>query len=372
MRFRRACLLVAALLIAGVVSAPVVAAAPVPSCADEPGNLPTVQPFRVCASFDATSYQSNQPITLTLTMTDLGTQPALGVHILFPSGFSWFMPRQVFTGVGPGFTSEKTGIDIAPGATVTATGIGYAADVASGTVEMSPGIFQRGQGSGIAPVARASVTQAPPGDYSGQVYTAQPTATGAPGPHVGLAGVRVFLVEMISNHSVTAVTNASGQFSFTNLPGGPYELEFDTTATPPWVIQTAGLTVVAIGQRFALHPQFLARPPEATVLTASGSFDQPSYTVGDTAAMSISLTNLTSRPLSGIHVFCPPIDQIHGVGPGWAPFDDSSGAVVLPGTTVFHVSEPVTAVGTALLNCRFGLLDVTGNPDTFAVADVSG
>lgn len=364
---RRACLLAAALALAGVVAAPAASAAPAPSCVVHDPQAPGAQSLRICAGFDATAYKSNQPITLTITVTNLGTQTAPGVYVLQPSGISFRMLQDVFTGVDPAFTDQNTGIDIAPGATVTATGIGYAADASSGTVEATELILERDEDGGIEPIVSASVTPVS-GGYSGLVYTAQPTATGAPGPHVGLAGVGVSVFDPIIGRSASTVTDASGHFTFINLPGGPYEVSFDTSANQDWVVQAA-LPVVNVGgsPSFELHPQYLARPPEFTVLASDATFDQRSYALGDTATISVTLTNLTGRPLSGIHAFC-----VDPIGSGWAPFTSASGAVVPPGDTVFHVSQPITTTGSAELSCAFGLLDVSGNPFVFDSVPVTG
>jgi hypothetical protein len=154
-RIRRACLLVFGVIVAGAITVPAASATPVPPstpCATGQA-VGTFQPLQVCASFDKTSYKSSEPITVTITITNLGQSDAQGVWLDL-GGASFLMPSGGYSSADDDINNPVKGIDIPPGATVTATGVGFAADAASGFVEFNAAPTRPSTG----PISRGSIS----------------------------------------------------------------------------------------------------------------------------------------------------------------------------------------------------------------------
>ena len=345
---RRACLLAFGVVLCGAVVVPVASAAIPPSvpCATRtplPGDQ--FQPMRFCVSFDQASYRSNQPITTTVTITNLGTAPAEDVQLFVISSASFSMPNIDFTGAGDGLNTGFAGLELPPGATVSASDVGYSADPASGFVEFAPTLLEGDGGTGqigidgataVAPVTAVF------GDYTGTLATSGTDVDGRPLPRQPLAGATVTLIsDKGDNTSFQATTDALGHFTFTHVPGGPYFIDFQ----PPggWVTSERRIEVDDSG--FEVNPLYLATRPLSESLTAAISFDDPSYAPGDTAHMTITLDNLTNHVITGVGADINPADEsfVFNGGPGWAPFVAGGSVNLPPGVSTFHVSETVPA-----------------------------
>jgi hypothetical protein len=189
-----------------------------------------------------------------------------------------------------------------------------------------------------------------------------------------------FASEVNSALNVQTTTDSNGEFTFKDLPGGPYFVQF--AAPDRWVIPPAP-TVGIAAPGATNHGRFPAFRPESEVLQAALSFDEPSYAVGDTAHLTITLDNLKNVPLTGIFALCDLSgggNELRGTGPGWAPFDTPDGATVPAGVSTFHVSEVVPQVqplprqpATVTIQCAFGPTNnEEGDPAPLAVAPVTG
>ncbi|HEX5120271.1 MAG TPA: carboxypeptidase-like regulatory domain-containing protein [Pseudonocardiaceae bacterium] len=365
---RRFLVLSAAVLAVGALAVPVATAATLPPstpCVTGPAGGVFQSPLQVCASFDKASYKSSEPITATITITNLGQADDPGVWL--PVGFigtSLTILSGQFTGAGDGINDPNTGIDIPSGATVTAQAVGFANDADSGFVEFADAVDHViGSDAPDQPVFTivAPVT-AVSGNFLGKVVT----SAGDP-----LPGVGVTLFSDINFTELQATTDSNGVFTFKNQPGGPYDLFF--AAPSGWLLDDTTIDIAAPG--VPNHGRFVATRPESTFLSASMSFDQPSYAVGDTAGITVTLDNSNGATLTGVGAICDlsgDPGQLTGIGPGWAPFDSPGGATVPPGESTFQVSETVPAnsagPGTVEARCFFG---ASGNPVSEPEADVT-
>lgn len=384
---RRVCLLASVTVAAGFLTIPAAVAAtppPPPSQCYQytPNPGEPFQPLEVCGSLDKASYKSSEAITATVAITNIGSATATGVSLDAQSND--FDIRTMFVGAGDGLNQLFTGIDIPAGATVSASATGFSSDPASGVVNFFGGTLQLvdGQEQSAFPEFDVTATVTPvSGNYIGKIVTSQTDIDGNPLPTTGLAGVTVtFTNDVNSALSAQTTTNADGVFTFKDLPGGPYFIQFDTP--DGWVIfPPEDVDIAAPGA--ANHGRFVATRPESEILRAAISFDEPSYAVGDTAHLTITFDNLKNVPLTGILALCDLSgsgDTLLGTGPGWAPFDTPEGATVPPGESTFHVSEVVPAVeplpgqpATVIVQCGFGPNDdVEGDPVPRAIEPVTG
>lgn len=364
---RRTLVVSAAVLAVGALAVPVATAATLPPstpCVTGPADG-VFQSLQVCASFDKASYKSSEPITATITITNLGQADEPGVWL--PVGFagtSLTIPSGQFTGAGAGIDDPFTGIDIPAGASVTAQAVGFANDPDSGFVEFADAVDHViGSDAPDQPVFTIVARVTPvSGNFLGKVVTSD----GDP-----LPGVGVSLFSEISFAEVETTTDSNGVFTFKNLPGGPYQLDFSPPAG--WLLDGTTIDIAAPG--VPNHGRFVATRPESTFLSAAMSFDQPSYAVGGTAGITVTLDNSSGRTLTGVGTICDlsgEPGQLTGTGPGWAPFDSPGGATVPPGESTFQVSETVPAnsagPGTVEARCFFGS---SGNPISEPEADVT-
>jgi hypothetical protein len=171
-------------------------------------------------------------------------------------------------------------------------------------------------------------------------------------------------------------TGADGSFAFTGLPGGWYQISF--LDPDGWLVKRSWMDTAHIaGSTNDFSPDYLATRPLSESLQASISFDQPTYHAGDTATVTITLTNLTTTTLTGIGAKCNPAgdpDHLTCQNPGWAPFNTDAGATAPPGTSTFHVSETIrnTPSGVVTADAYFGDTDpFDGDPYAIATASVT-
>ncbi|HEX3592382.1 MAG TPA: carboxypeptidase-like regulatory domain-containing protein [Pseudonocardiaceae bacterium] len=305
---------------------------------------PGFQPLRLCVSFDKASYRSNQPITVTVTITNVGTAPANHVELDSLSTDSFTMPDIDFTGGGP-LNLGQGGVTIPVGATISATNLGYATDPATGFVEYAPSLIESNDGiNGISiegATAVAPVT-AVFGNYTGTLFTSGTDTNAKPLPRQPLAGATVDLASATEDgQSFQATTDAQGRFTFTHLPGDPYFIGFE--APGGWIV--GGRTIQVDDSGFEVNPVYLATRPLSESLTAAISFDDPGYAPGDTAHMTITLDNLTHHVIAGVSAEINPAGEgdVFRGGPGWAPFAPGGTANLPPGVSTFHVTDTVPA-----------------------------
>jgi hypothetical protein len=342
----------ASIAVAGLIIATPASADPVPGydCVVDtpnPGANPQIQPIQVCASFDKASYGSGDVVKATVSVKNLGSAPAPDVTIwdLNITGSDHLIGNPV----GPLITYGAMGPKLAPGDTIVSEVDGYAANPASGLVTFTAPVMQfvngGGQPFGPSVSITSSVTPAT-GDYSGVVF-ADGNGNNSPDPGEGMAGVQVTLsgpfqgINGSSAQTYTATSDANGDVDLTGLPAGQYS----ASASSPsgWYIQPANGGSVTVGTT-ASGPDLYEATPAPVPLKASMTFDQSSYHAGDTANVTVSLTNTSSTTLYGVDDECdPPAEdgELLGVGNGWDQLRSPGITVPADQTVTLDLSEVV-------------------------------
>jgi PKD repeat protein len=392
-RVRLSGALVATCLIGGglLLAAPAAAADSVPAydCVVEApfvGAPAEFQPIRVCASFDKASYSSGDVVRLTVSATNVGTATAPGVS-MWSTGISgsdhWDrLPDGALL-------DNRIGPDLPAGATLVSEVDGYAADPASGAVTFSGSVIQflpDGSGSTYGdPVSISSAVTPATGDYSGSAFV-DGNNNGRPDAGEGLAGAQVTLTGPYSGingnpeQSYTATSDAQGDFGLTGLPAGHYSVE--ATGPSGWYVRPGDGEAIVDGSS-GTTPDLFPATPTPFPLRASASFDKASYRAGDTAQITVNLTNTSASDLHGIQAQCNPGGGgtvMWGEGAGWDVLQAPGVTVSAKQTTTLHLSEVVpadavnTVTGDVSLDCLFGPnpgYELTGVAEARASATVS-
>jgi hypothetical protein len=350
--------------------------APSSSCVVEQAG--TADPMQVCVSFDQTAYQSSATITLTASVTDLGTSPHTQVQVIPGAG-------STFQRLGGDF-GLLSGEDatITPGATITDTETGYATDPSSDSVVFNGQTEENDDSASLGtPTASISATVTPVvAGYGGVIFgdlngngVQDPGEPGVAGADVTLNGPFAGLAGQGGPKNYQTTTDAHGHFLLSNLPGGSYFV----LITPPQTWKVAySQSVTVDGSAGQTSLAFPATATFAQSLHATMSFDRPSYHVGEQAGLTVTLTNVTKNTISNIQDLC---DQggfagvALGIGKGWDVFS-GTGVTLAPGQRkVFHLSEAVTADslagGTFLAGCTFGPNAQTSDSSGYPLAEGS-
>ena len=350
----------------------------------------------VTVTFDKPAYTTADLITVTETVTNHSNATVSGVHAPMgdaPSGSSGLVGNT--NGSNPALANfAGPGVDLAAGQSVTETFTGYAADPTKSTVGVTPTFFVNdGRSSGGLPVGSGTPVTVPLtatfGDVSGVVFIDK-NGNGKPDPGEGFAGATVDVSRQGSvPNQPKATTDANGRFGLAHQPTGPYGV-FVERLSGGWIPRP--LTIAHPGQLMlttaGLVTDFVAERPMSERLRATMTFDQPNYQVGDTAHVTVTLSNTSSTPISGIVADCNRIgddNQLKGTGPGWGALARTwsdpppRGATVAAGeTTTFHVTDTVPPAarqyGYVAVGCQFGPQadDPDGYPSAKDTAKVLG
>ncbi|HJP74177.1 MAG TPA: hypothetical protein VJ914_07910 [Pseudonocardiaceae bacterium] len=170
----------------------------------------------------------------------------------------------------------------------------------------------------------------------------------------------------------TATTDANGEFTLTGLPTGQYSAS--VVSPSGWLVQPPNFQHVTVSDT-AGSPDLYEATPSPLPLTASMVFDKTSYHAGDTANVTLTLTNTSVNPLYGIVEECDPAGEdgeLIGVGNGWDQFDAPGITVPANQTLTYHLSEivPVEEAGDITgkygAGCEFGPFSDGGLDTVFA------
>jgi PKD repeat protein len=370
-----ACLFGAGLLVAAPAawaSAPAATAASTPGydCVVETpyaGSPAAFQPLRVCASFDKAGYSSGDVVKLTVSATNIGTGTAPGV--LMRQGDTSGSDQWTGTPVGALIT-DGVGEDLPAGDTVVSEVDGYAADPAAGVVTFTAHVYQfqpNGAGSTFGdPVSISSSVTPATGDYRGLVF-ADGNGNGQPDTGEGLAGAQLTLTGPYDGingnpaQTYQTASDAQGDFQLSGLPAGHYSV--DASGPSGWFVRPGPDGQATVDSSGGTSRVLFPATPSPFPLQASLSFDKTGYQAGDTAQITINLTNTSGSDLHGIQSQCNPPgdgDGMWGKGAGWEVLQAPGLTVPADQTTTLHLSEivPANAVGSpagqVVLDCVFG------------------
>jgi copper(I)-binding protein len=324
-------------------------------------------PLQVTVAYDKATYNSDETLSVTLTITNTSDQDVTSVLVSNQAQcvarvFGW--PKIGFNMTIPahGTVSDtETGgnpLDAGQAGTVTC----------AGTVSGNSGA------PGSSPVAfstTATVVQVF-GDYNGVLYRDR-DHDGRFEAGEGIGGIAVeYLVVGAQNPVFRSVTSGpDGRFTLAHLPAGTYGVSFSShrdwvLTDPNFGFNEGEIVVTQAAQPTAFLPVI---PPLSDRLKATFGFDQATYQPGDTTHLTVTLTNTSNKAITGVIADCNRIGDVNGLFSfdGWGDLSGNGpGATIPAGTTVtFHIDQPLPAaaqrVGYVEAPCVFGP-EPGGNP----------
>ncbi|MFS8100843.1 hypothetical protein LFM09_27310 [Lentzea alba] len=325
----------------------------------------TVVPGTAAASmrgvvrFEQSRYESHEQVRLWLTVTNTGGQTAERVRLMFqPSGL------EIDNRLWGDFGWNGRGLSIPAGESRTFEVTGKIREIQNGKLKVS-GVIDHANlpnqnNSTFSGEVDAVQTY---GDVSGVVYIdhngneQQDAGEAAAGAAVEIEHSSPYTV-----HKQTA--NADGRFEFKNLPSGDYFIRY---ALPGgWVVHNdRDDTVIRVQPGKPVELVARGERPWNETLSAKLVLDKDVYQVGETAKISITLTNSGDRAISGITALCNGIGDENQLG-YWPDNPKDWGELRKPGkgvtvgageTRTFVATEQVPQAalnfGTVVASCYF-------------------
>jgi hypothetical protein len=328
-------------------------AEPTPSkSAAQPKDEAPAPKLDVTAKFDKSMWVWDEEVTGSITITNTGTGPAKHVSY-WGSGYN---ATFTFTGIPPNSGPVEIGKDLAPGESFVVTAKGTIQDRNNRYVDLFAQVWLDRTQNSINASAYASVIPGR-GDVKGTLYFDK-NGNGRYDQGEGLAGIRVSASGgTVYHQEPTQTTDSDGHFAYTNIPFGDYGASFD--GLTDLVAQYIGWTVGDQPQTVFIE----ARPKVTDELAASVKLNSNTYAGGDTAHITVTLTNKGDRSLHAVTERCNGIgdaNQLSGFSDGWGDLRDGHAGVSVPAhsTITIEVTEqvPVEARdwGYTALSCRFG------------------
>ncbi|SFW46576.1 hypothetical protein [Amycolatopsis australiensis] len=318
---------------------------------DEPPQRARVE---VSASLDKDTYQTDEDVHFTFTVKNIGSTTAKGLLVSQDIGepTDLVVPWDV-GGWGP--LRNDPGLDLEPGKSFVLHGTGKIREVDQ-TATVLRGVVFDATHFGVGQFSASAKVTPAPGHAEGLVY-GDKNGNGKLDPGEELAGTKLTLRYVNGNRTLTATSGPGGKITF-DVPGADYYLGGEVVDgwLFPW-------HTVRIGEHTELDVRGV--PPLNGALKASMAFTQDSYRVGDTAHVTVTLSNSGSIPLTGIVAGCNRIGDGHilsGRGPGWG--DLGADGVTIPAgeTRTFDVAETVPEAalnrGIVVASCDFGYREV--------------
>jgi hypothetical protein len=297
----------------------------------------------ISVTFDKPVYFADEEVTVRAGVTNVGTASATRVFLDSTGNLS----SDYWSGFGYGGSPP-----IGPGETAEGT---LSARVTAADDLLTLAVTARSDIEPDVNPADNTVTVSVPitvvrGTFTGTVYGDR-DGNGVMGADEALAGLEVTVRGGRPYADYTATTDSAGRFTFPDLPRGRYEVKY---ASDEWWFPHLDVDVDGVDD-----PDMSIRgtPLVNRVLTATGSLDQSTYRLGDTARLALTLANSGPMPLTGITASCWSF--------GSAPFDLGELAPGGPGVTVpanasrdFVVAISVNAymvdTGNLYADCTFG------------------
>lgn len=327
--------------------------------------------IQVDLAFAKSSYSVADLVTLNLTIHNAGDAVANHVRVV-PDVSKVNLTDPVFGDLG------QDGVDIAPGDSVTMAATGYINGISEGELTFELLVYS---GDDYVTTAEATVTVTPAsGDYSGVIYIDK-NGNGAFDQGEGLGDVEVTISGGAPTADHDTTTADDGTFSFSDLSGGAYTVWFQ--APGGWLVpgpkNHGGDDIVVGGSDQTTGIEYAAIRPLKDTLHLKAAFDKPSYHVGDTATLVLTLSNSGTKRLTGITANCNRAGEISKSWDGTPPpgtlgdktWDLNPGEHVtirIPG----KVLPGALDLGTLRAGCDFGNSGylTEGNPSANASAKV--
>lgn len=302
------------------------------------------------ARFQQPSYQSHESAWVSITVENKGTAVARGVRFVFPP-----MGLRVFPGSYGDLAWDGPGVDLAPGQSRFLEVYGTFGEIDNGKVTYSGMFTLAGEdadpgNNGFAAIV--PVTQAY-GTLSGRVF-ADSNGNGTYDQGEQIADGIVEISNGTSAGSRQTVTDREGLFHFATIPAGSYEAYY--SLPNGWVVRNQGVRFF-VQSNTTTNVTAVAERPWSDVLRASISLDKDQYRAGETAKMTVVVTNNGNSEIRGVQAGCNRIgDPNHLglplIGPGTGGFSVGAGETrtmtfdqIVPGAARDH--------GEVVVHCDF-------------------
>lgn len=296
---------------------------------------------KLTAAFDKPAYNSGDVVRATVTVSNIGGAPATGVWIGTDQTNTAFSYDPLVWGE---FDTPDPGGRLEPGATKTVQLNGPLYDPAAGVVTLSALVLRVTDDADISNngVQLAAPVTETRGSYTGILYGDR-NNNGLLDPGEALPSVAIQLTGGVPHGTVTATADTAGRFAFHDVPTGSYVAHY--LMPDPWLVEDKFQTVT-IDE--ADHPPTLVRAalPLSNFLTATVKFAKRSYVPGETAHLTMTLTNTGTVDLPGIIALCnmPGFDNEIGDDiAGWGDLADEKRGVTVPAgaTRTYNVTSVI-------------------------------
>ncbi|MET7992808.1 SdrD B-like domain-containing protein [Amycolatopsis sp. NPDC005232] len=357
-------------LVAGLTTALTIAALTTPAALADDG--PGIQ-VELSASVDDSARIIGKPFPIALSLHNVGVSPLTALHATTTQlGGSWLSVTDWH-----GLDYSEPGVTLDPGATATVTVTAVVYDWVDGPpqVRFSAAFPDWGQSPADLTVPMVDPTTTS-GSGGGAVYGDR-NGNHVFDPGEGLAGVTVQL--STGNSTFETVSGVDGAFTFMGVPVQRYNL-YANALPDSWVYDYQD-TTLDIGDQNT-NVVLRAVRPLSDQLHATATLDRGTYVPGDSAQVTITLTNVGSQPLSGITGECDRVGDSPDHLSGWRNWSD----LTYPAMLTFAPGESRTFVETGtvpsvsdqyggfMVDCDFGTVfgDPTGFPRVNLWAHVPG
>ncbi|WP_198681305.1 SdrD B-like domain-containing protein [Lentzea terrae] len=291
--------------------------------------------LRATVKFDKDRYESHETVRMWLTVTNIGGQAAERTRLEHRLQ-SLDVPDEQWGDFRP----NGPGIRILAGESRTFEVTGKIRDIWNGKLVVSRWIDYLGRMNPYNSAFRGEVEVVQTrGEITGVVYTDR---NGNGWQDAGEAAAHV-VVEANGGAPygyLKTTTDVFGRFTFSEVPSGVYSLGY--TLADGWLVHVEGdepLSWVEPGAVVKLTAR--AERPYRETLKSSVVLDKASYAIGDTAKITVKLTNVGNREISGIQAKCNRIGAPNHLGgsdedpmTGWGDLSYwGKGVTVSPGET---------------------------------------
>lgn len=313
----------------------------------------------VSVAFDKPSYGTDEDVTFTFKLKNVGETRAAGLTIfqIISKPTDLDVPYD-----GWGALKAKPGLTLEPGETFDLKVAGKVRSLASDSTVVEGVLFDESGNSASDSFTFSVPVTKVAGRAVGTVY-GDKNGNGAFDDGEQLADAKLTLryVHSTDSTTYTATSGADGKFAFADLPAAEYYLGGDIADgwLIPWETVRIGPDTKDLFVREV--------PPLNDALKATMAFAQDTYRPGDLAHVNVTLSNSGSIPLTGIVAACDRFGAAYalkGNGPGWGDLAwTRAGVTIAPGQTrTFDVTETVPqgafTRGFVSASCDFGYREV--------------
>ena len=360
---RSACALTAALVMAGMAAAPA-------SAASGP-NL------KVTVVAQQGRWLSGDTVALDVTVSNIGDAVAFGTigTAYTESG----TPLSIHRSDWGDLADDGTGAPVAQGETRTFHLTGQLGTF-SGDSVVHVEVYTGQDVDYSDNIQRVTLPMARGTERVAGVLYGDANGDGKPSAGEALAGAEAHFIGVGTTSDMVSVTDATGHFSFDNLPLSRYAYVSFRKVPGGWVDQPVGeMRLDGRGAYTALEVR--AVRPLSDVLHETITLDKTTYAAGDTGKVTVTLSNSGTQPLTGLYLGC----DAGAFGSELAVTDDQWGAfdyrrhegtlaagqrIVL--TAQGKVPDKAAYTGTTGLDCTASDGHSGGAPYVLATAKVPG